>query len=105
MIASGDKRRQVASGVDKSSEEVIREEKRIEGTMRVITPGDKRRQVASGSRCIREGIMRAIAPGSIPSIAARRQLLESEHPVAYRGFQTSQQNGFNPRAQLSSPMG
>ena len=60
MIASGDKRRQVANGGVyedrrgyKSREAVIKEVtrsgcKRREGAMRVIAPGDKRRQVADG---------------------------------------------------------
>ena len=56
VIASGDKRMQVASGVCKRREEVIiRKEK---GTMRVIASGAKRRQVASGVYTRREEVIR-----------------------------------------------
>ena len=47
VIAPGDKRRQVVSGVVGVYKE-RRGYKRSEGETRVIAPGDKRRQVASG---------------------------------------------------------
>ena len=51
MIAPGDQRRQVASGVVGRWCSIRGEKrfyKRREGAMRGIAPGDKRRQVASG---------------------------------------------------------